>query len=131
MKRVDGPFKIVFLIFMTAFFEFFFIYTFKRYFNHCIFIAFLDFIKTSNFRHKIFSLIIFCICIIILIISEYCFQDIDGIVTIKDLTFAILFIILSHISIAFDDVKEKYIIVFDFINPFFILICQGIIGLIF
>ena len=71
------------------------------------------------------------ICILILILTEYCFQRFDGIITAKDLTFAVLFSVLSHISIGYNNTIEKYIIDFNFLNAFYILYCQGIIGITF
>ena len=83
------------------------------------------------FKHHIFSLIIHFICFIVVIITEYLFQEFDGIITTKDLSLAILFSIISYISINFDDIIEKYLIEYDYVNPFIILFRQGIFGLIF
>ena len=50
---------------------------------------------------------------------------------IKNLFFAILFSILSHFFIAFNNTIEKYMIDINFFNPFKFLFMQGVIGLIF
>jgi hypothetical protein len=83
------------------------------------------------FKHQKFAFILLALCLIILIISEYFFQEFDGIITTKDLSFAIIFSVISYISLTFDDIIEKYLIEVDFLNPFIILFRQGIIGIIF
>ena len=149
MKSLDGYIKINFLIFMTGFFDFFEFILSTYYINKIhkisgtlqmrlggilIIVSSLLYwylLKFQLFRHQIFSISIISICIVILISSEYFFQIFDGIITTKDLTYAILFSALSHISIGYNNTIEKYIIEFNFLNVFFILYCQGIIGIVF
>jgi hypothetical protein len=149
MARADGLIKISFLVIMTAFFDFFEFILSTYYIDKIHKISgslqlrlggvlilassllYWHLLKFQIYKHHIFSLIIFSICIIILIISEYFFQEFDGIINIKDLSFAILLSIFSYLSIAFEDNIEKYLIEFDFLNPFLILCLQGLIGLIF
>ena len=83
------------------------------------------------FKHQKFAFTLLVLCLLILIISEYFFQEFDGIITTKDLSLAIIFSVISYISLTFDDIIEKYLIEFDFLNPFIILFRQGIIGIIF
>ena len=71
------------------------------------------------------------ICLIILIISEYFFHEIDEDNEdneYKNLTIAILLSILSQMAIAFNNTIEKYLMEFNFLNPFFILLCQSSFG---
>ena len=149
MARADGLIKISFLVIMTAFFDFFEFILSTYYIDKIHKISgslqlrlggvlilassllYWHLLKFQIYKHHIFSLIIFSICIIILIISEYFFQEFDGIINIKDLSFAILLSIFSYLSIAFEDNIEKYLIEFYFLNPFLILCLQGLIGLIF
>ena len=149
MKISDNRYKILFLIFMTAFFDFFefilstyYIDRIKRISGSLQVRLGGTLIITSSllskyllqlrlFRHHIFSLIILIICLIVVIITEYLFQEFDGIITTKDLSLAIIFSIISYISLVFDDVIEKYLIEYDYVNPFIILFRQGIFGLIF
>ena len=149
MARADCLIKISFLVIMTAFFDFFEFILSTYYIDKIHKISgslqlrlggvlilsssllYWHLLKFQIYKHHIFSLIIFSICIIILIISEYFFQEFDGIINIKDLSFAILLSIFSYLSIVFEDNIEKYLIDFDFLNPFFILCLQGLIGLIF
>ena len=78
-------------------------------------------LNIQMFRHQKFAFTLLALCLILLIISEYFFQEFDGIITSKDLSLAILFSVISYISLTFDDVIEKYLIEFDFLNPFIIL----------
>ena len=149
MKRVDGIPKIAFLIVITSFFDFleFILSTYyiskikkKSETLHIRLAGILIIIsslvcwvslKFSIFRHQMMSLIIIGISLIILIISEFLFQEYDYIITAKRLFFAILFSILSHLSIAFNNTIEKYLIDFNFLHPFLVLTLQGIIGFCF
>ena len=149
MKSLDGYIKINFLIFMTGFFDFFEFILSTYYINKIHKISgtlqmrlggiliitssllYWHLLKFQLFKHQFFSMIIIFICILILISTEYSFQRFDGIITAKDLTFAVLFSALSHISIGYNNTIEKYIIDFNFLNAFYILYCQGIIGIIF
>ena len=148
-KNVDSYPKISFLVFMTAFFDFFEFILTTYYVNkiHKIsstlqirFGAVLIVIssllcryllKIQILKHHIFSLIILGIGILLLIISEYLFQVYDLILTANNLTIGMIFSILSHISIAFNNTIEKYLIETNYMNHFLLLTFQGIIGLIF
>ena len=125
MKVLDNRYKILFLIFITAFFDFFEFILSTYYIDRIKRISGTlqvrlggSLIITSSllskyllqfrlFRHHIFSLIFLFICLIVVIISEYSFQEFDGIITTRDLSLAIIFSIISYIFIAFDDVIEK------------------------
>ena len=88
-------------------------------------------LKFPIFKHHIFSLIVMGISLLILIISEFLFQTFDLILTVKNLFLSILFSILCHLSMAFNNSIEKYIIHVNSISPYKLLFIQGIIGLIF
>ena len=149
MNRIDCLTKIVFLVFMTAFFDFF-EYVLSTYYISNIrkisgslqirLAAFLIVtsslvcrfsLKISLFKHQIFSLSIIGICLLILIISEFFFQKFDFYLSISNLFIAIILSLLSHSSIAFNDTIDKYLIDFNFLHPFLVLMFQGIIGLLF
>ena len=148
MKRIDSITKIVFLIFISTFFDFFEFILSTYYITkiqkiseslHIRLGAFLIVasslicrfsLKLSIFKHQIFSLSITGICLLILIISEFLFQKFDIFLTISNLIIAIIFSILSHLSIAFNNTIEKYLIDFNFLHPFLVLIFQGIIGIL-
>ena len=149
MNRIDSLTKIVFLVFMTAFFDFF-EYVLSTYYISNIrkisgslqirLAAFLIVtsslvcrfsLKISLFKHQIFSLSIIGICLLILIISEFFFQKFDFYLSISNLFIAIILSLLSHSSIAFNDTIDKYLIDYNFLHPFLVLMFQGIIGLLF
>ena len=100
MKREDN-FKMIFiLLFITSFFDFFQFILSTYYINKIPKISstlemrlggtliivssllYWYFLKFQLFRHQIFSLIIFGICVLLLIISEYFFQEFNGIIII-------------------------------------------------
>ena len=149
MIRPDGLIKVVFLVFMTAFFDFS-EFIFSTYYitkvknisgtlqirlgGILIIVSSLLYwysLKFQILRHQKFSLVILGLGIIILIATEFFFQKFNIFITKKDLAFAIILSALSHICIAFNNTIEKYLIDFDFLNPFLILTFQGIIGFIF
>ena len=149
MTTPDSNIKKIFLIILTAFFDFSEFLLSTHYINKIPKISgtlqirlggFLIVIsslicrftlKIKIFKHQIVSVSIIGICLLILIISEFLFQTFDMILNIKNLFFAILFSILSHFFIAFNNTIEKYMIDINFFNPFKFLFMQGVIGLIF
>ena len=149
LKKLDGKIKIFFLVFMTAFFDFFEFILSTYYIDKIHRISgslqvrlggvliisssllYRFLLNIPMFKHQKFAFTLLALCLIILIISEYFFQEFDGIITTKDLSLAIIFSVISYISLTFDDIIEKYLIEFDFLNPFIILFRQGIIGIIF
>ena len=149
LKKLDGKVQIFFLVFMTAFFDFFEFILSTYYIDKIHRISgslqvrlggvliisssllYRFLLNIPMFKHQKFAFTLLALCLIILIISEYFFQEFDGIITTKDLSLAIIFSVISYISLTFDDIIEKYLIEFDFLNPFIILFRQGIIGIIF
>ena len=149
LKKLDGKIKIFFLVFMTAFFDFFEFILSTYYIDKIHRISgslqvrlggvlilsssllYRFLLNIPMLKHQKFAFTLLVLCLIILIISEYFFQEFDGIITTKDLSLAIIFSVISYISLTFDDIIEKYLIEFDFLNPFIILFRQGIIGIIF
>ena len=148
-KGADNIIIKIFLIFMTGFFDFFEFILSTYYINKIhkmsttlqtrfgvvlIVVSSLlsrCLLKIQMFKHHIFSLIFLGVGILLLILSEYLFQVYDLILTVNNLTIGIIFSILSHMSIAFNNTIEKYSIDTNFMNPFLLLTFQGIIGLIF
>ena len=146
MKPSDSIIKSILLIFFTAYFDFieFVIATFympkyevlsptaeTRFGGGIIIITALIchfILKIKILKHQFYSLIIIGICLIIIIIPEILVQS-------KDVSFGEFFV--SHLLIlgylvfmAMTDVVEKYLIEFNFLNPFFILTFESIFGFI-
>ena len=87
-------------------------------------------LKFPIFKHQLVSLVIIGICIILLIISEIIFQGVYSFIPNIDFFFVMLFIILIHFFNSLMDSLEKYLFEFDNINPFEILMYEGLFGLI-
>ena len=81
-------------------------------------------------KHQKFSLSIIGFCILIIIIFEFIFQEINIFLSYGDLTLVIFIIILiSYFNSVIDSI-EKYLLEYNFINPFKILLFEGLFGFI-
>ena len=83
-------------------------------------------LKLDIFRHQFFSLLVIGICLIIVIITEFFFQDINIFLTYGDFGIKMLLIFFVHFFNSLLDSIEKYIIEFDFIDIFLILSLEGL-----
>lgn len=149
MNKANNEYTIKFLIFISSFFDFFefIISTYYlgkilkisktlqiRLGGFLIVVSFLvcSFVLNFNiFKHHSYSIIIIIISWIILIICEFFFQKFDIYITRNELTLAIFFSFLSHTFVSINNCVEKYLMDFNFLNPFLLLANQGIIGFIF
>ena len=145
----DNKYKIYFLITATAFFDFMeyvlfleFIpslvdcsYSFEERLSGILIILdslFYRFVlNLPIFKHQFFSIIIISICLIITIAIEFIFQDINYFFRYADFVFLIFkfFIIIFFNSLL--DLIEKYLFEYDYLNPFKLLMLEGIIGFSF
>ena len=150
MSRLDKRFKLYFLIFIAAYFQFI---SFKittiyliEYQNISksldirlrsilpllIGVLSLFTLRLPIVKHQIFSLTIISICLIITIISE-------SIIVLysndsnnrKEYLFHLLFIFIRALIDAFVELSEKYLLEYNFINPFYIVMFEGFFGSIF
>ena len=139
-------YKISLLLFFAAFLDYieFAISTF--YINKFIFIsdsldnrcysflvicnafAYTYFLKFNIFKHQIFSLIIILVCFIITIASETAFQNINEIFTYSEFTLSLGLIILEYFFLSMMDTIDKYLLEFESVDPFLIIIIEGFIG---
>ena len=87
-------------------------------------------LKFPIYRHQTFSLISIFISLIILIISEFIFEDMVENGNKRILLFVILLFFITYFFNSFIDVIEKYLLEYDFINPFKMLMLEGLFGLI-
>ena len=99
LKKLDGKIKIFFLVFMTAFFDFFEFILSTYYIDKIHKISgslqvrlggvliisssllYRFLLNIQMFRHQKFAFTLLALCLILLIISEYFFQEFDGIIT--------------------------------------------------
>ena len=76
------------------------------------------------FKHQKFSLIVIGICLVIEIITEYIFQDLSY----ADFFIFILLIIIMEFFSSMLVAVEKYLFEFNNLNPFFVLMFEGVFG---
>ena len=88
-------------------------------------------LRLPIFKHQFFSLILIGICIIFIIIIEFIFQDINIFFSYGQLIFALLLIFITQFISALEDSVEKYLIEYNQLSPFLILMIEGILGFIF
>ena len=82
-------------------------------------------LKLPIYKHQKLSLFFVSICFIIVFISEIYFQDFDN---MGNFLHVICLVFINHFFTAFKDVIEKYLLEFDYINPFKMLMIEGIFG---
>ena len=88
-------------------------------------------LRLPIFKHQFFSLILIGICVIFIIITEFIFQDINIFFSYSHLIFALLLIFITQFISALEDSVEKYLIEYNQLSPFLILMIEGILGFIF
>ena len=81
-------------------------------------------LKFPTYKHKKVSLLIIVICLILIIISEY-FRELNH---IKVLTYYLVLSFFDHFFNSFKDVIEKYLLEYNYLNPFQTLLIEGIFG---
>ena len=139
----DSIFKIYILIFIATYFDFVEFILVSYYFpqfgnvskslNNRLggaltlssFILSYFLLKIKIFKHQKFALIIIFVCLLLIIIAEISFNEING-----NIFLIILLIIISFFFIGFQNNIEKYLLECDYINPFQLLMLEGSIGLI-
>ena len=141
----DSDIKIYLLIFCATFFDFveFLLQTYHipSYFDDvsisidirlrsililCSALCCYFILKFPIFRHQIFSLIIIFICLIIVIFSEYYFVYYLG--KNDQIHYLLLLAFICQIFNSFLDLVEKYLLEYDFVNPFKMLMIEGFFG---
>ena len=88
-------------------------------------------LRLPIFKHQFFSLILIGICVILIIITEFIFQDINIFLSYGQLIFAFLLIFIIQFISALEDSIEKYLIEYNQLSTFFILIIEGTLGFVF
>jgi len=146
MSHPDSEFKIFALIFIGAYFDFVeFIltsYYFPKFENISkslnirlgsaltlsSFILYYYLLKIQIYNHQKFAIIIISICLLMIIIIEILFNIYYH--TINENNFIIILIIISFFFIGYQDIIVKYLLEYDYINPFQLLMFEGFFGLI-
>ena len=94
-------------------------------------IYYVHVLKLRIFKHQVFSLIVMGICIIIILILEFVFQEINIFLSYGEFCFALFinFILLFFNTMV--DIVEKYLYEYNYVNPFKVLMLEGLCGFIF
>ena len=87
-------------------------------------------LKLEIVRHQFFSLIIIGICLIIVIITEFFFQGENIFLRYWEFVIALVVIFFIHFFNSLMDSTEKYLFEYNYFNPFFALMLEGIFGII-
>ena len=149
IKIHDSKGKIYFLIIMSAFFDFveFVLYIkLAPYLAYCssslgkrfrgiliIFDAFFYryILKLEIFKHQRFSLVIISICLIITVGIEFIFQDVHIILTYGGFALSLFILVIDAFFYSLVDLVDKYLFEYDYMNPFKVLMLEGVFGLCF
>ena len=85
-------------------------------------------LKLPIFKHQILTLIIISTCLIIILILEFIFQDINIFLSYGNFALALFIIFVDLYFNALMDTIEKYIFEYNFLNPFEVLMFEGLFG---
>ena len=85
-------------------------------------------LKFQIYSHQFFSLLIIGICLIIVIISEFFFQDINIFLSYGYFILGLVTIFFIHLFNSLFDSIEKYLFEYDLYDPFKTLMWEGIFG---
>ena len=147
MNRSDNIFKIILLIFFSAFFDFveFIVATFYipkfsvvsptaeyRFGGLIIILGALlcHFnLRIKILKHQFYCLLIIGVCLLIIIILEIIYRT-KGF-SISEFCYGHILVLTYLFFVPFTDVIEKYLLDFNFINPFLTLMIEAIFGIIF
>ena len=150
MYYPDNSFKLLFLIFAAGFFDFiqFSIETYYiqkinndlyKFFEiplrsilitGCSALLCIFLLKFKIQKHQKYSLFIILACFIIVIITNNCFMFISKNISNDNWYFVICLIFINYFFSSLIDVIEKYLLEYKFINPYLILMLEGITGLL-
>ena len=88
-------------------------------------------LKLPIFKHQFFSLTVIGICLFIIILTEFIFQEFNIFLTLGQFFLALLLIFIIQYASALEESIEKYLYEYNQLSPFLVLLLQGIFGLIF
>ena len=146
LKRIDGIPKIIFILFCCAILDFIqFILGINPQFSNISsvssrmggFLTIFDalfyyfILRLPIFRHQLFCLIIMGICLVLVIIFEFIFQEFNIFLTPGQLSLSLLLSLFGQLFSALIDSNEKYLFEYNNVNPFYALMLEGFFGFIF
>ena len=148
MTRLDTIYKIYFLIFLAAFYDFnVFILQTLYLPKYDIANSTLDMrlrcvltvssailcyyvLRLPIYKHQKYSLIMISICLVLVIILEFIFQLNFAETSLGNLIRVLSLMVINYVLNTFLDIVEKYLLEYDFINPFQLLMLEGFFGFI-
>ena len=88
-------------------------------------------LRLPIFKHQLFSLVIIGICVLIVIITEFIFQEFNIFLSYGQFIIVLVFIFLMQFFCSLEQSIEKYLFEYNQLNPFLVLMIEGIFGFIF
>lgn len=88
-------------------------------------------LKLPIFKHQIFCLIIIGVCLLLVIIFEFIFQEINIFISYGQFFAVFLLSFIGQFFSAMIDSNEKYLFEYNSVNPFYALTFEGFFGFIF
>ena len=148
IQSKDDEYKINILIFLTAFYDFIqFVlnietgsifnrisYSFAIRLNGILILVdalfYYYILRLHIFKHQILSILIITICLLLVIGTEFIFQDINIFLSYSRFLLLLGIILLTQLFNTPLDLIEKYLFEYDYVDPFLILLLEGCFGLI-
>ena len=84
--------------------------------------------RLTLFKHQIFSIIIISIYLIVVIVTEFIFQKINTDLLYIIFIISLLLAFVCQVFAALLDSIEKYLYEYNFVNPYFTLMLEGLFG---
>jgi len=85
-------------------------------------------LRLTLFKHQIFSIIIISIYLIVVIVTEFIFQKINTDLFYIIFIISLLLAFVCQVFAALIDSIEKYLYEYNFVNPYFTLMLEGLFG---
>ena len=85
-------------------------------------------LRLSFFKHQIFSIITISIYFVIVVTTEFFFQEINVALSRTNFILGLLFSFCSQFFTGLIDSFEKYLFEYHFLNPYFTLMLEGLFG---
>ena len=140
--------KIIFIIFSTGlydFIQFLLVFPIDKFFttsgsfekrlrgtytiNTALFYYYI--LRLPIFKHQFFSLILIGTCILIVIITEFIFQEINIFLSYSEFILILVLSLLIQFLCCLEQSLEKYLFEYNKLNPFLVLMIEGVFGFIF
>ena len=87
-------------------------------------------LKLEIFKHQFLSLLILGICLVLIIGTEFIFQEVNIFLSYGKFVIALVIIFFIHFFNSLIDSIEKYLFEYNYFNPFIVLMWEGVFGII-